>query len=133
MTVNDWCIAHDTGVLDTTRTRALLDAYHAVRCFTPAEAAAWRTMLRAAALRFWLPRLYDYHLPRAAAMLTPHDPAHFERILRQRIAQPVPDLVRGAAGCPRFETKHPSIAEERNLLPPEGRQTAENTSGASLQ
>lgn len=93
VTVNDWCVAHDTGVLDNARLRALLDAYHAVRRFTPAEEAAWRTMLRAAALRFWLSRLYDSHLPRAAAVLTPHDPAHFERILRLRIAQPVADLV----------------------------------------
>jgi homoserine kinase type II len=92
VTVNDWCIVHDTGALDQVRMRALLDAYHAVRRFTPAEELAWRTMLRAGALRFWLSRLYDFYLPRAAAVLTPHDPAHFERILRQRIAQPVPDL-----------------------------------------
>ncbi len=45
-------------------------------------------MLRAAALRFWLSRLYDLHQPRAAEMLTPHDPTHFERILRERIATP---------------------------------------------
>jgi homoserine kinase type II len=45
-------------------------------------------MLRAAALRFWLSRLWDLHLPRQAAMLKAHDPAPFERILRQRIAHP---------------------------------------------
>ena len=93
VTVNDWCIAYDTGVLDMARLRALLDAYHAVRRFTPAEEDAWPMVLRAAALRFWLSRLHDFHLPRAAAMLTPHDPVHFERILRQRIALPVADLV----------------------------------------
>ncbi|PHV08128.1 homoserine kinase [Janthinobacterium sp. BJB412] len=92
VTVNDWCIAQDSGVLDIDRARALLDAYHAVRPFTAAEQTAWQPMLRAAALRFWLSRLYDLHLPREAEMLTPHDPAHFERILRERIATPAPGL-----------------------------------------
>ncbi|MEC5160881.1 MULTISPECIES: homoserine kinase [unclassified Janthinobacterium] len=92
VTVNDWCIALDTGVLDVARARALLDAYHAVRPFSDDEQTAWQPMLRAAALRFWLSRLYDFHLPREAEMLTPHDPAHFERILRERIATPAPVL-----------------------------------------
>ena len=92
VTVNDWCVDLDTGVLDTARVRALLDAYHAVRPFTDAEQTAWQPMLRAAALRFWLSRLYDYYLPREAEMLTPHDPTHFERILRERIATLAPKL-----------------------------------------
>lgn len=92
VTVNDWCINLDTGALDEARVRALLDAYHAVRPFTEAERAAWQPMLRAAALRFWLSRLYDLHLPRAAELLTPHDPGHFERILRARIATLPPAL-----------------------------------------
>jgi len=92
VTVNDWCIDLDTGVLDQARVRALLDAYQAVRPFTTEEHAAWQPMLRAAALRFWLSRLYDYYQPREAEMLTPHDPAHFERILRERIATPAPEL-----------------------------------------
>jgi homoserine kinase type II len=92
VTVNDWCIDLDTGVLDTARVRAMLDAYHAVRPFTEAERASWQPMLRAAALRFWLSRLYDFHQPREAEMLTPHDPTHFERILRERIAVAAPEL-----------------------------------------
>lgn len=92
VTVNDWCIALDTGASDPVRVRALLDAYAGVRPFTDEERRAWPAMLRAAALRFWLSRLFDYYLPREAQMLTPHDPTHFERILRHRIAHPVEAL-----------------------------------------
>jgi homoserine kinase type II len=97
VTVNDWCIDLDSGVLDAARARALLSAYHAERHFTPAEQRAWQPMLRGAALRFWLSRLYDFYLPRDAEMLTPHDPSHFERILRKRISAAVPALITGVA------------------------------------
>jgi len=95
VTVNDWCIAPASGVLDEARTRALLDAYAAVRPFDDAEKASWRDLLRAGALRFWLSRLYDLHMPREAELLTPHDPTHFERILQQRIEHPIPELTHG--------------------------------------
>lgn len=88
--VNDWCIDLPTGALDLPRVQAMLEAYHAVRPFTAAERQAWRPCLRAAALRFWLSRLYDFYLPRAAEMLTPHDPTHFERVLRLRVAAVTP-------------------------------------------
>lgn len=92
VTVNDWCIELDSGATDPVRLRALLDAYRTVRRFTPEEEQAWPALLRAAALRFWLSRLYDFHLPREAETLTPHDPAHFERILRHRIEHTVEAL-----------------------------------------
>jgi len=92
VTVNDWCIDLDTGVLDQARVRAMIDAYHAVRPFTGDEHGAWQAALRAGALRFWLSRLYDLHKPRDAEILTPHDPTHFERILRERIAVHAPEL-----------------------------------------
>nr|WP_314862287.1 homoserine kinase [uncultured Undibacterium sp.] len=92
VTINDWCIDVESGELDLARVNATLDAYHAVRPFTAAEDDAWQTMLRAAAFRFWLSRVYDFYKPRDAEMLTPHDPGHFERILRLRVNQPTPAL-----------------------------------------
>jgi homoserine kinase type II len=92
VTINDWCIDLASGALVDARVRAMLDAYHAVRPFTDDEQQAMAAMLRGAALRFWLSRLYDFYLPREAEMLTPHDPTHFERILRERIAHPAPRL-----------------------------------------
>jgi homoserine kinase type II len=92
VTVNDWCIDLTSGQTDPARVRAMLDAYQAQRAFTPDEKQAWPAMLRGAALRFWLSRLADFYLPREAELLTPHDPAHFERILRHRIEHAVEAL-----------------------------------------
>lgn len=84
--LNDWCIHLEDGSFDTARRDALLDAYTMVRQLTPAETALLPFALRAAALRFWVSRLADIHLPRDAHLLQPHDPTHFERVLRQRVA-----------------------------------------------
>lgn len=91
VTVNDWC-ALPGGELDPARTRALLDAYHAERPFSGAERRAWPAMLRAAALRFWLSRAADFHLPRAGELVLVKDPAEYRDILRLR-ARGVPPLV----------------------------------------
>lgn len=85
--VNDWCIDLSTGQIDPARYHALLAAYADVRPFTEAEVNAWGDLQRAAALRFWISRLHDIHQPRPAQLLTPHDPVHFERILRLRRTQ----------------------------------------------
>ncbi len=83
--LNDWCIDLATGAPDAARTEAFMDAYQAMRPLTQPERASLPAMLRAAALRFWISRLWDLHLPREASVLKAHDPAHFERVLRQRL------------------------------------------------
>jgi homoserine kinase type II len=94
ITVNDWCM--DAGsVLNEERCAALLDAYRQARPFTAMERGAWPVMLRAAALRFWVSRLYDLHLPRPGALTHAKDPGHFRVMLRQHIAREhdLPQLV----------------------------------------
>ncbi|MBI1175552.1 MAG: homoserine kinase [Sideroxydans sp.] len=85
ITANDWCM-RDDGSPDAARTRALLAAYHAERPFTAREAELWPIALRAAALRFWISRLYDLHLPRDGEIIHAHDPDKFKHILQRHIA-----------------------------------------------
>ena len=87
--LNDWCIDLPTGAHNTERAKAFLRGYQTVRLLSAAELSLLPDMARAGALRFWISRLWDYHLPRDAAMLTPHDPTHFERVLRQRVSKPL--------------------------------------------
>ncbi len=87
VTVNDWCTLPD-GDLDLVRARALLDAYHADRPFTAVESRVWPGMLRRAALRFWLSRLEDFHLPREGELVTVKNPAEYRDILLRRMAFP---------------------------------------------
>ncbi len=82
--VNDWCVNID-GSLDAPRLTAMLSAYQAVRPFNAAEQAAWPSLLRIAALRFWLSRLYDQMYPQAGELTHAKDPHHFKNILQQRI------------------------------------------------
>jgi homoserine kinase type II len=78
----------DTGRLVEERAAAFVAAYTSRREWDSAEYRLLPALMRAAAFRFWLSRLWDLHLPRDAALLKAHDPEHFERVLRERIARP---------------------------------------------
>ena len=86
--LNDWCIDLESGAMADDRAQAFVRAYATVRPLTSSECRLMPALLRAAALRFWLSRLWDLHLPRDATLLKAHDPAHFERVLRARVAEP---------------------------------------------
>jgi homoserine kinase type II len=87
--LNDWCIDLTSAAADAKRTQAFLNAYNQIRALQPQERTLLPAMARAGALRFWLSRLWDFHLPREASMLKAHDPAHFERVLRERLHNPL--------------------------------------------
>jgi homoserine kinase type II len=87
---NDWCLAADGVGLDGELTAALLAGYDAERPLQDSERTAWRDELCAAALRFWLSRLFDYHQPRDGAVVGIKDPEPFRRILAARAVDPLP-------------------------------------------
>ena len=86
--LNDWCTDLASGRLDENLASVFVTAYAAERPLRDGERRLMPALLRAAAFRFWLSRLWDWHLPRAAALLKPKDPGQLERVLRQRIASP---------------------------------------------
>jgi homoserine kinase type II len=86
--LNDWCIDLDSGRLDEERATHFCAAYDRVRPLSGAEQRLLPALLRGAALRFWVSRLWDLHLPRDASLLKAHDPGHFERVLRERVREP---------------------------------------------
>jgi homoserine kinase type II len=86
--LNDWRTDRASGRLEEQRAVALVHAYAAARPLSGDEARLMPAMLRGAALRFWISRLRDLNLPRNANLLSAHDPAPFERVLRERVRTP---------------------------------------------
>jgi len=90
ITLNDWCTEPD-GHVNQARAHALLEAYLSRREPNAAERAAWPLVLRAAAFRFYLSRLYDWTFPREGDLVHIKDPAQYRRIL-ERHREQVPPL-----------------------------------------
>lgn len=82
--VNDWCATPD-GDIDPARVRAMLAGYRSVRELTGQDALAWPALLRAAALRFWVSRLQDFHQPASGELVLVKDPDGFRRILMHHV------------------------------------------------
>lgn len=86
---NDWCL-DDTGELNEDHLAAVLRSYHQERPLTAVEQAAWPVLLRSAALRFWLSRLYDAQFPRDGEVTHVKDPTPYRKILLRHREQPLP-------------------------------------------
>jgi len=85
ITVNDWCFYQ--GEFKPDLYQAFIQAYQDVRPFTEEEKQNWSAMLRRAALRFWLSRLYDQNFQASSDTLHKKDPEEFQKIIefhRQR-------------------------------------------------
>ncbi|MGZ8927804.1 MAG: homoserine kinase [Methylobacter sp.] len=85
ITANDWCC--DNSMLNTEKFTALLTAYESLRPLEPLEKRHWPTLLRAAALRFWLSRLEHQCYPRPGDITQQKDPLVFRSILLQHRQQ----------------------------------------------
>ena len=91
VTVNDWCF-DVRGALNTELARWLISRYAAVRQVSKAEQQAWPLVLRAAAFRFWLSRLHDWHFPREGDLVHVKDPAEYRRKLEHHCRHAPPAL-----------------------------------------
>ena len=91
--LNDWCIDQHYQLIDA-RVMAVIDAYQLQRSLEPAEIKALPLMLRLAALRFWLSRLYDKAFPLSGELTFSKCPDQFRDMHRLRsINAELPDTL----------------------------------------
>ncbi len=90
ISINDWCIIQETGEINQELFYSLVESYMKTRPLTSEEYTFFPAMLRGAALRFWVSRLFDFFMPRPAKTVKPHDPEHFEKILIARTSMKLP-------------------------------------------
>jgi homoserine kinase type II len=74
--LNAWCF-ETNGAFNTTKARALVEGYEAVRPLSSEEFEALPTLCRGSALRFMLTRLYDWLNVPPGALVTPKDPGEY--------------------------------------------------------
>ena len=81
--LNDWCI-DEHGHLVESRVRAVVDAYQMQRHLEDIEIETLPLLLRLAALRFWLSRLYDKSFPMSGEMTFIKCPDQYRNMHRLR-------------------------------------------------
>lgn len=84
---NDWCC--ESGEINSDKLTALLSAYESLKPLAQLEKQHWQTMLRAAALRFWLSRLEHQLYPRSGDLIQQKDPLVFRHLLQQHRQQAI--------------------------------------------
>jgi homoserine kinase type II len=95
--LNDWCIDQHSQLVES-RVSAVIDAYQKQRRLEAIEIEALPLLLRLAALRFWLSRLYDKSFPLSGELTFTKCPDQYRNMHRLRCAGvTLPDnLGRGA-------------------------------------
>ena len=83
--LNSWCFEID-GAYNVTKGRAMIAGYRGARQMRDAEIAAMPLLMRGAALRFLLTRLYDWLNPDPNALVRPKDPREYAKKLRFHLA-----------------------------------------------
>lgn len=81
VTANDWCC--DDNIFNRDKVAALLASYEILRPIHTQERQHWQTLLRAAALQFWLSRLEHQLYPREGDIIQEKDPLFFRQLLEQ--------------------------------------------------
>jgi len=84
--LNDWCLDAHLQLVGS-RINAILEAYRQHRDLTGIEIEALPLMLRLAALRFWLSRLYDKTFPLSGELTYIKSPNTFRDMHRLRSSQ----------------------------------------------
>ncbi|MBR7060055.1 MAG: homoserine kinase [Neisseriaceae bacterium] len=80
--LNDWARCDKTNTLDDKRYTAMLSGYESIRKLTIAEKNALQTAHCAAAMRFWVSRLLDFHFPTEGELTFIKNPDVFRDLLK---------------------------------------------------
>lgn len=77
---NDWCLTEE-GIPDLKKVDLLSHSYEEIFPHSKQQWAHWGALLRAAALRFWLSRLLDFHFTPPGEMVPVKNPNEMKKIL----------------------------------------------------